>query len=115
MRISGLNKKIEVQKKEIAADDIGNRIESWASYHQGFCRVDSQMVHEKDGVVTVIDDSKMTFILRWCQKLSKMNAQNYRVFFLGSIYNIIGLDIMNFKNKNIKLYCQRSERWARLK
>ncbi|MCW6664263.1 head-tail adaptor protein [Aerococcaceae bacterium NML191219] len=110
MKISSLNQKIEVQEKEITTDEIGNRIESWKVYHQGFCRVDSQMVHEKDGVVTVIDDSKMTFILRWSHKLNQINAQSYRILFLGNIYNIIGVDFMNFKNKNIKLYCQRSER-----
>lgn len=110
MKISGLNQKIEVQKKEITADKIGNRIVSWESYHQGFCSVDSQIVHEKDGVGTVIDDSKTTFILRWSHKLSQINAQSYRILFLGNIYNIIGVDYMNFKHKSIKLHCQRSER-----
>lgn len=110
MKISGLNQKIEVQEKEITADEVGNRIERWKVYYQGFCRVDSQLVHESNGVSTVIDDGKMIFILRWCQKLSKMNAQNYRVFFLGSIYNIIGIDYMNFKYKTVKLHCQSSER-----
>lgn len=110
MRISGLNQRIELQKKEIITDEIGNRIESWEIYHLGFCKVDSQLVHESNGIATVIDDGKMSFILRWCQKLSEMNAQNYRVFFLGSIYNIIGIDSMNFKHKTIKLHCQRSDR-----
>ena len=52
----------------------------------------------------------MDFTVRWCRNISEITADKYRVLYAGSIYNILGIDHMNFKKKSVKLKCQKVRR-----
>ena len=58
----------------------------------------------------IVDNTKIDFMIRWCRNAASITPENYRVVFSGELYNIIGIDHMNFKKKSIKLKCQKVRR-----
>ena len=57
-----------------------------------------------------VDDSKTDFTIRFCRAASAITSTGYRVIFDGETYDILGVNHMNFKNKGIKLLCQKVRR-----
>lgn len=110
MKISGFNERMFIEKSTVYTDDIGNHLKQWEVYHSGFCHVNSQVAHETEGTAYIIDDSKLTFTLRWQDKWHDLDAQGYRIQFKEKLYNIIGIDCMNYKRKYLKIYAQKMER-----
>lgn len=110
MKISGFNERVIIEKSTVYSDDIGNQLKRWEVYHTGFCHVNSQVAHETEGTAYILDDSKLTFTLRWQDKWQKLDAQSYRIRFKEKLFNIIGIDFMNYKGRYIKLHAQRVER-----
>lgn len=110
MDVALLNVRITVQKNEVVVDDIGNHKNTWTDWYTCYATVSGESPSESAVAGTVVDESKMDFTVRWCQKASEMDAEHYRVTYAGSIYNILGIDHMNFKKKSVKLKCQKVRR-----
>lgn len=110
MKISEFNERIIIEKSTVYSDDIGNHLKRWEVYYSGCCHVNSQAAHETEGTAYIIDDSKLTFTLRWQNKWQDFNAQDYRIQFKDKLYNIIGIDFMNYKGRYLKIYAQKVER-----
>ena len=110
MDIALLNVKVAIQKNTVTVDVVGNHKNEWADVYVCHATVSSESPSESTSAGTVVDDSKMDFTVRWCRTISEMDADGYRVMYGGEIYNILGIDHMNFKKKLVKLKCQKARR-----
>lgn len=110
MDIALLNVKIVIEKNEVMVDEIGNRRNSWAEYYCCFATVGGEGGRETSVAGTTVDDSDISFSIRYCKKASFINNTEYRVVFEGETYNILSVDHMNYKKKSLKLRCQKVRR-----
>ena len=107
MNIALLSEKIRIQKSEVASDAIGNRVSTWNDYFSCYAGVSSESPKEEIAAGTTWDESMIDFTVRWCSETESLRSKGYRVLFRDDVYNIEGIDHMNFKKKTIKLHCKR--------
>lgn len=105
-----MNVKITVQKSTVTVDEIGNHKAEWQNFYTCFATVRNESPSEETAVGTVVDSSKINFTVRWYSVVSEINSTGYRVKYDGEIYDILGIDHMNFKKKSVKLKCQKARR-----
>lgn len=110
MDIALLNVEIIIQKNSVVTDAIGNHKNEWTDYYPCHATVSGEGGKETSTAGTIVDDSDISFTVRYCRTVSKINNTEYRVLFGGDIYNILSVDHMNFKKKSIKLKCQKVRR-----
>lgn len=110
MDIALLNVRITFQKNSVTVDAIGNHKNEWADFYSCYATISSESPNEDTAAGMVVDNSKMDFTVRWCRNVSEMTTDKYRVVYDGDIYNILGIDHMNFKKKSVKLKCQKVRR-----
>lgn len=110
MDIALLNVKVVFQKSTVVVDAIGNHKNEWTDWYSCHATVSSESPNEDTAAGMVVDNSKMDFTVRWCRNVSEITADKYRVVYDGDIYNILGIDHMNFKKKSVKLKCQKVRR-----
>lgn len=110
MKISLLNERILIEKSKVKVDKIGNRKNIWIPYFSCRATISSESPMEQTSSGVVWDESKIDFSVRYCRELSKLSSTGFRVSFHDCIYEILGIDHMNYKKKSIKLHCRRVER-----
>ena len=110
MKISLLNERILIEKSKVRPDSIGNRKNIWIPYFSCWATISSESPMEQTSSGVVWDESKIDFSIRYCRELSKLTSTGFRVLFHDCIYEILGIDHMNYKKKSIKLHCRRVER-----
>jgi len=111
MDIELLNQKITIQHRSVTADNIGNRSNTWTDYHVCHATVSgengSAAGSEKSVAGLLVDHSDMDFTIRWCDAVKTLTTDDYRVMFNSEVYNIIGIDHMNYKRKSLKMSCKK--------
>ena len=113
MDIAAMNETITIQKNTATVDSIGNHRSGWADYYTCHATVsgeESSVNGESNAAGQTVSDSKIAFTIRWCGTASAINSTEYRVLFRNELYNITGIDHMNFKKKSIKLMCVKVRR-----
>lgn len=107
MEVSLLNVKIQIQQSEVIVDEIGNHKNIWKNYYSCFATVSGEGGSEKSVAGLIVDDSDISFTIRYCKATENIDMTKHRVLFHNEIYNIVGIDHMNFKKKCIKLKCEK--------
>ena len=113
MEVSLFNVKITFQKNAVAVDGIGNHKNTWADYYSCHAAVSGEagkQTSESDVAGTVVDESDISFTVRYCKKVSMVNSTGYRVAFSGEVYDILAIDHMNYKKKCLKFKCRKARR-----
>lgn len=110
MDIALLNVKITIQKNEPVVDSIGNHKNTWTDFHTCFATVSDEGGSEKSVSGLIVDDSDISFTVRWCRKLADLDVTKHRIIFEGITYNLVSIDHMNFKKKCLKLKCEKVRR-----
>lgn len=110
MKIEPLNVRIQIQKNSVVVDKYGNHKNEWAPYYSCSATVSSESPKEETDAGLIIDDSKIDFTIRFCQKAAAVTSTGYRVLFRDVPYDILGVDHMNYKRKAVKLLCQKVSR-----
>ena len=110
MEVALLNVRVTFQKNRVIVDEIGNHRNEWTDVYSGYATVSGESPNENTDVGMVVDDSKVDFTVRWCRVVSAMTNTEYRIRYQGTIYNILGIDHMNFKRKAVKFKCQKVRR-----
>ena len=110
MDIALFNEKIMIEENKTAIDEIGNHVNKWSSYYSCYSTISGESGSEKEGAGQTISEESISFTVRYCNLLSKLNTTNYRVIFHDAIYNIISIDHNNYKKKSLKLKCKKVER-----
>ena len=103
MNASMLKNKITIQKKNAVADDIGKISEVWADFmvvHAYANRLSGQEL-----IVAAANGQQDTvnFSVRYCRALSELNSNDFRIVFMGRIFNILTVDNVMFLNKELKI------------
>ena len=112
MKISKLKVLIELQKAKPIQDEKGVFTNKWQSFYQCRASVDSR--GQSGGEIMVagmmVDHSDLIFTIRYAPKLSSLTTTDYRILFKEEIYDIKGIDFMNYEKKAIKLYAKKVKR-----
>lgn len=107
MDIALLNVKITFQKNEVIVDEIGNHRNAWTDFYTCFATASGEGGSEKSVAGLIVDDSDISFTVRYCKKLSGIDSTKCRILFDGNLYNIVSIDHMNFKKKALKFKCEK--------
>ena len=110
MDVALLNRKITVQKNTVVTDAIGNHTNEWADFYSCYATISGKSPNESTSAGTVVDNTKADFTVRWCEAVSEITADGFRICYENEIYNILGIDHRSFKKKSIKLKCQKARR-----
>ena len=110
MDIALLNRKVTVQKNTVVVDDIGNHISKWDDFYSCYASISGESPNESTSAGMVVDNTKADFTVRWCKAVSEITADGFRIVYDGELYNILGIDHMNFKKKSVKFKCQKVRR-----
>lgn len=113
MEVSLLSVRITFQKNAVAVDGIGNHKNTWTDYYSCHATAGGEagkQTSEADVAATVVDESDISFTVRYCKKVSVIDSTRYRVVFGGELYNILAIDHMNYKKKCIKFKCRKARR-----
>ena len=110
MNVALLNVRITIQKNETVVDSIGNHKTVWTDYYSCYATVSGEGGSEKSVAGLIVDDSDISFTVRFCNKLKNIESTKYRVTFNDELYSIASIDRMNFKKKCMKLKCLKVRR-----
>lgn len=110
MDIALLNVRIAISKNAVITDAIGNHKNEWVPFYPCYATVSGEAGKEENDAGMIVDDSKIDFTIRWCQKVVALDSTHYRVKFNNETYDIKAVDHMNYKRKYIKLSCQKVRR-----
>ena len=110
MEISLLNVRIIIQKQETVVDEIGNHTNAWTDYFSCYATVSGEGGTETAVAGLTVDDSDLSFTVRYSRKTAAVDMLGYRILFGNGIYNILAIDHMNYKKKCLKFKCQKVRR-----
>ncbi|MDD2375831.1 MAG: phage head closure protein [Eubacteriales bacterium] len=110
MDIALLNVRVVFQKSAVTVDAIGNHKNEWKEFYSCYATVSGENGKETTAAGITVDDSDLSFSVRYCRTVSEINNTEYRVLFGGEIYNILSVDHMNYRNKSVKFKCQKVRR-----
>ena len=110
MDIALMNVRITIQRNKTVVDAIGNHKSQWSDYYSCFATVSGEGGSEKSVAGLIVDDSDISFTVRYCKALVDLDVTKHRVIFEDSLYNIVSIDHMNYKKKCLKLKCEKVRR-----
>ena len=110
MNIALLNVRITIQKSTVSNDRYGNHINTWEPYLACYATVGGETPKQETEAGQIVDDGRSDFTIRYCDAAATINATEYRVLMGSELYDILGVNHMNFKNKGIKLLCRKARR-----
>lgn len=110
MEIALLNVRITFQKNSVTVDAIGNHKNEWKDFYSCYATVSGEGGSEKAVAGLVVEDSDLSFTVRYCKKAAGITADGFRVLFDGNIYNIVSIDHLNYKKKALKFKCEKVRR-----
>lgn len=110
MDVALLNVKIVFQKNEVVVDAIGNHKNQWADYYSCHATVSGEGGSEKAVSGLIVEDSEISFTVRFCSKTATVTEDGFRISFNGELYNIVSIDHMNYKKKALKFKCEKVRR-----
>ena len=113
MEVSLLNVRITFQKNAVVVDGAGNHKNTWTDYYSCHATAGGEagkQTSEADVAATVVDESDISFTVRYCKKASVIDSTGYRVVFGGGIYDILAVGHMNYKKKCLKFKCKKARR-----
>ncbi len=110
MNIALLNQRIIFQKNAVMTDSIGNHLNGWEDYYACYATIGGENGREMVSAGTVVENTDISFSVRFCRKVDAVTEDKYRILFKGEIYNITGIDHMNYKHREVKFRCQKARR-----
>lgn len=111
MKITDFNIDIIIEEEKNIQDHIGNFITIYEPYLKTKAYPSYEGANEIQFVGLEIDKNLMSFTLRYQEKLKAVTTEKYRIKFNQNIYNIIGIDRMNYKNRYVKFRCKKVKEW----
>lgn len=115
MDIALLNQRVTFQKGCVVFDKIGNRKNAWKDYYVCHATVSGssgggQGGTQADVAGQTVDNTDLSFSVRYCKKAADITVTGYRLLFAGDVYDIVSIDSMNYKKKMLKFKCHKARR-----
>jgi len=106
MNIAGMRARIIFQKSIVKIDEIGNHTNEWANFYSCWAGIKNsgrggRSTSEKHEAAQTLEQKRLDFTVRYCEKISEINSTEYRIYFNEQIYNIEASDIMKFDKKSL--------------
>lgn len=108
--IEKMCERITIQKSTTGNDKNGNHTLVWENYYECSAYVNNLSGKEYWAAAEVNAQDEVNFIIRYCDKVSELTSDHYRIIFRGNIYNISFVDNVQYKNKTVKLRAARVKR-----
>ena len=109
MDIAAMNLRITFQKQEVVKDKYGNHTTEQADYMTCWATA-SGSGNETEAAGTTNPLETIDFTTRWCEALSKVTSDGYRIIADGKIYNILYVNPMGYKHNSLKFHCELVKR-----
>ena len=106
MDISRLQERITIQENAVTIDAVHNHKNEWIEYYSCYAYPSTYTENETEGVVDE-GNQIIVFHVHSCAKTNKLTSTDYRVIFNNFIYNIVSIDFMNYKFKEIKIRAKK--------
>lgn len=87
-----MDKRIVIQKRYDDADEIGNQISQWNDFHKCWASVNGVSGKEYWQARQQNEEQIVSFKIRYCRKLLKLNSYDYHILYNGETYNIQYID-----------------------
>lgn len=110
MDIALLNQRITFQKNTVITDAIGNHKNSWADYYSCAATIGGESGKETADAGATVENTDLTFTVRFCAAVDAVTEDGFQISFRDALYNITGIDHMNYKRKSVKFRCQKVRR-----
>ena len=101
--IARFNERITIQKNAVVSDRLQNRMNAWKDYYSCYAYASTYQFDEEQPKETINPEQTVSFEVRWCQELRKIDSIHYRIVFNGDTYNIISIDMMNYQRRIIRI------------
>lgn len=98
---------IVIQKSTTSFDEIGNQIESWATYHSCRANINGLSGAEYWAAQAQQVENTVTFEVRYCIALKSVVPQTYRILYDGKIYDVKHIDDFQFTHETLKIKAVR--------
>lgn len=110
MDIAAMNTRILLQENTTVVDEIGNHTNEWVDFYSCSATVSnstgkSKVESEVGGVV--VDNSDISFTVRYCKKAAMVDTSRHRIVWNGEIYNLVKIDYLNLKKRALKFKCEK--------
>ena len=110
MDVALLNVRIIFQRNSVTVDAIGNHKNEWTDFYSCYATVSGEGGSEKAVAGLVVEDSDLSFTVRYCKKAEEVTADGFRILFGEQLYNIVSIDHLNYKRKALKFKCEKVRR-----
>jgi len=90
--------KVEVQKKTVASDAVGNQIGTWNHWRYFWVEANGLFGTEYYAAATVNQENTLELTLRYCKDLDLLDTFEYQVVFKGKTYDIKNIDPVKYEN-----------------
>lgn len=102
--IGRLDKRITIQRLSVGSDDNANQSEVWSDYHTCWAAVNGVTNREYWKAREQHEENIVSFRVRCCNALKRINKTEYRIVFGGKMYDITFIDDVLFAGSimNIK-------------
>lgn len=102
--IGRLDRRITIQKKVVAQDNLLNEAETWSDYHTCWAAVSGVSNREYFAARQQHEENVVSFKVRGCARLKEVDKINYRIVFEDHVYDINYIDDVRFSGTvfNIK-------------
>lgn len=101
-RLARFNERITFQKNTLVVDEFRNHTNRWTDYYS--CHAYASTFNDKESEGEVVKEAQtIQFEVRYCSELLPVRSTEYRIIFNGCIYDIEGIDWMNYQRKKIRI------------
>lgn len=110
--IRKMNERIDIEKFEVEADEIGNHTAKYKPYYS--CYAYASTFSNKSGEEGEFSDNEViSFTVRHAKEIADVSSNGFRVRFRDVPYNIVLVDFSNYDHKYIKLKCLRDKTYEK--
>lgn len=113
MHINLMNERIQLLVPQVRKDKIGNHFNDWHQIYECAAQVSEIRPGEKDTGHIVYDDTQLTFKVRYSSEVSRLDSTKLRIMFHGEKYEVLGIDYLNYKYKQLQIHARKVSEWSR--
>lgn len=110
MEIAAMNVRVMFQKNETVTDKYGNHKNAWADYFSCHATISGENGQEQAVVGETVENTDMNVTVRWCSETAAVTSTGYRIVFGDEMYDILGIDHLNYKKNALKFKCRKARR-----
>lgn len=105
-----MNVRVTFQKNETVTDKYGNHKNVWKDYFSCHATISGENGQEQAVVGETVENTDMNVTVRWCSETAAVTSTGYRIVFGDEMYDILGIDHLNYKKNALKFKCRKARR-----